>query len=115
LVAPLRRAGAVTASASHEAATVVRVRIPSPLRSYTGRAEVAVAVPVLAPELPPTISGVLAALDGAYPGIRFRIIDEQRQLRPHVKLFVGNRLTRDLASAVANDTELMIVAALSGG
>ncbi|MGH8801004.1 MAG: hypothetical protein ACREX6_01745, partial [Casimicrobiaceae bacterium] len=87
----------MTASASHEAAAVVRVRIPSALRSYTGADEVAVAIPVLAPELPPTVGGVLAALDGAYPGIRFRIVDEQRQLRPHIKLFVGGRLTRDLA------------------
>ena len=61
-------------------------------------AEVGIAVPVLAPELPPTVSGVLAALDGAYPGVRFRIIDEQGQLRPHIKLFVGNTMTRDLAA-----------------
>ncbi|MDE2002890.1 MAG: MoaD/ThiS family protein [Betaproteobacteria bacterium] len=105
----------MTARASREAAVVVRVKIPSPLRSYTGAAEVAVAVPVLAPELPPTVGGVLAALDGAYPGVRFRIIDEQRQLRPHIKLFVGGMLTRDLAMPLTSESEVMIVAALSGG
>ncbi len=67
----------MTARSSREAAAVVRVLIPTPLRSYTRDAEVAVAVAVLAPELPPTLHGVLAALDGAYPGIRFRIVDEQ--------------------------------------
>ena len=105
----------MTARSSHEAATVVRVRVPSPLRSYTGAAEVGVAVPVLAPELPPTVSGVLAALDGAYPGVRFRIIDEQGQLRPHIKLFVGNTITRDLGAPIPSGNALMIVAALSGG
>jgi len=105
----------MTARTSREAAAVVRVKIPSPLRSYTGAAEVTVAVPVLAPELPPTVGGVLAALDGAYPGIRFRIIDEQRRLRPHIKLFVGGALTRDLATPLTSESEVMIVAALSGG
>ena len=105
----------MTARSSSEAATVVRVRVPSPLRSYTGAAEVGVAVPVLAPELPPTVGGVLAALDIAYPGIRFRMIDEQGKVRPHIKLFVGSDLTRSLAAPIATGDALMIVAALSGG
>jgi molybdopterin converting factor small subunit len=100
---------------SHEAAAVVRVRVPSPLRSYTGASEVAVAVPVLAPELPPTLGGVLAALDGAYPGIRFRMIDEQGHVRPHIKLFIDSALTRDLATPLSGGSSVMIVAALSGG
>ena len=105
----------MTARSSREAAIVVRVRIPSPLLSYTGEREVSLGVPVLAPELPPTLHGVLAALDGAYPGIRFRIVDEQGSLRPHIKLFVGNELTRDLAAPLTPGAVVMIVAALSGG
>ena len=58
----------MTARTSHEVAAVVRVRIPSPLRSYTGAAEVGVAVPVLAPELPPTVGGVLADARPQLPG-----------------------------------------------
>lgn len=107
--------GRVTARTTQEAATVIRVRIPSPLRSYTGGPEVGVAVPVLAPELPPTVGGVLAALDLNYPGIRFRIVDEQGKVRPHVRLFVGVDATRDLASPIPSGATLMIVAALSGG
>ena len=103
------------AQLSPEAATIVRVRIPSPLRSYTGSALTDVAVPVLAPELPPTLGGVLAALDLAYPGIRFRIIDEQKHVRRHIKLFVGDALARDLATPIPAGSEVMIVAALSGG
>ncbi|HEX6138637.1 MAG TPA: MoaD/ThiS family protein [Casimicrobiaceae bacterium] len=105
----------MTARSSPEAAAVVRVRVPSPLRSYTGAAEVGVAVPVLAPELPPTVGGVLAGLEIAYPGIRFRIVDEQGKVRPHIKLFVGNEMTRDLAVTIPAGAALMIVAALSGG
>jgi hypothetical protein len=104
----------VTARTSLEAATIVRVRIPSPLRSYTGAPEVRVAVPLLAPEHPPTLGGVLAALDASFPGIRFRMIDEQGQVRPHIKLFVGNAMMHDLAAPLSSDN-VMIVAALSGG
>ena len=100
---------------SPEAAAIVRVRVPSPLRSYTGAAVVDVAVPVLAPEHPPALKGVLAGLDGAFPGLRFRIIDEQGQIRRHIKLFVGARLVRDLATPIPAGEEVMIVAALSGG
>jgi hypothetical protein len=106
----------VSGERSAEAAAAVRVLIPSPLRSYTdGAAAVAVGVPLLAPESPPTIASVLAALDGAFPGIRNRMVDEQRRLRPHIKLFVGRRMVRDLDSVVPQGEELMIVAALSGG
>lgn len=105
----------MTARTSQEAATIVRVRIPAPLRSYTGDAEIGVAVPVLAPELPPTVGGVLAALNLNYPGIRFRIIDEQGKVRPHIKLFVGCDATRDMAAPIPSGATLMIVAALSGG
>jgi sulfur-carrier protein len=105
----------MSARSSVEAATVVRVRIASPLRSYTGSPEVGVAVPVLAPELPPTIGGVLASLNLAYPGLRFRIVDEQGNVRPHIKLFVGNDLVRDLRTPLRAGAPLTIVAALSGG
>jgi len=103
------------AQLSSEVAAVVNVRIPSPLRSYTHAAEVGVAIPLLAPELPPTVGGVLAALDGAYPGIRFRIVDEQGRLRPHIKVYAGGLPTRDLRTPIPSGAEVMIVAALSGG
>jgi hypothetical protein len=103
------------AQLSPEAAAIVRVRIPSPLRSYTGAAETDVAVPVLAPELPPPLRGVLAALDLAYPGIRFRIVDEQGNVRRHIKIFVGAKLARDLSTPIPAGVDVMIVAALSGG
>jgi hypothetical protein len=103
------------AQLSPEAAAIVGVRIPSPLRSYTHSAQVDVAVPVLAPELPPTLGGVLASLDLSFPGIRVRIIDERGQVRRHIKLFVGPAAVRDLSAPIPAGHEVMIVAALSGG
>ncbi len=106
----------MTAHRSIEAATTVRVRIPSPLRSYSGgRDEVTVAIPVLAPELPPTLAGVLASVESQCRGLRFRIVDEQGQVRPHIKLFVGLTATRDLSTPVPPGEDVTIVAALSGG
>ena len=106
---------AMTARTSHEVAAVVRVRIPSPLRTYTGAVKVGVAVPLHVAELPPTGVGLHATRDLNYPGIRFRIIDEQGKVRPHVKLFVGPDATRDLRVEIPSGATLMIVADLSGG
>ncbi len=58
---------------------------------------------------------MLAALDARFPGLRFRIVDEQGAIRPHIKLFVDGELARDLAVSAAGCRELMIVGALSGG
>jgi molybdopterin synthase sulfur carrier subunit len=104
------------ARVTQETASAVQVEIPSPLRSYTrGQAEVGVAVPLLSPESSPSVEAVLAALDGAYPGIRHRMVDEQHGLRPHIKLFVGSTMVLDLHMPVPQGARLMIVAALSGG
>ena len=104
------------AKSTIEAGAIVRIRIPSALRSYTdGAEEVVVALPVLAPEHPPTLAGVLAALEQKHRGLRFRIIDEQGRVRPHIKVFVGLDLARDLQVQVPAGREVMIVAALSGG
>jgi len=85
------------------------VRIPTVLRSYTGGRET---VEIAAPA---TLGGAVDALDARFPGLRFRIIDEQRAVRPHIKLFVDGALARDLATPVPAAHELMIVGALSGG
>jgi hypothetical protein len=104
------------AKATTEAGAIVRIRIPTQLRSYTGgQSSVTIALPVLAPEHPPTLSAVLAALDTRFPGIRFRIVDEQRRIRPHIKVFIGLDLAPDLGAFVPADREVMIVGALSGG
>ena len=91
-----------------DAAGPHRVLIPSPLRSYTGgRAEVAARGG--------TVAAVLADLEAAFAGIRFRMIDEQDRIRPHMLIFVAGRPARDLKMEVTPGDEVQIVAALSGG
>ncbi len=93
-----------------------RVRIPSPLRSYTlGHDAVDVTLPALSPDHAPPLRAIVAALDSSFPGLRFRMVDEQDRLRPHIAVFVGPKAVRDLATPVAPGTDVMIVAALSGG
>lgn len=86
----------------------MEVRIPTPLRSYTaGRARVEVDGS--------TVAEVLEQLDRSFPGIRFRMVDEQDRLRPHLKVFVGDDLVRDLETSLRGDETITIMQALSGG
>jgi len=89
-----------------------RVAIPSPLRSYCdGAATITIAC---APSSP-TLGDLLAGLESAHPGIRFRILDEQGKLRPHIKVFINADVERNTAASLPRNAEVMIVAALSGG
>ena len=63
----------------------------------------------------PTLGDLLAALESAYPGMRFRMLDEQGNLRPHIKVFVNAAVERDPTALLPAGAEVMIVAALSGG
>jgi hypothetical protein len=94
----------------------VQVRIPGLLRSYTDGADrVEIEVPAAADGNPPRLAEGLAALEARFPGLRFRIVDEQGRIRPHIKLFVDGVQARDAAAALPAGAELMIVGALSGG
>ena len=62
-----------------------------------------------------TVGEVLDDLDRQFPGIRFRVVDEQGRLRTHMKVFVGDEMTRDLATPLSPDVELTLMQALSGG
>ena len=91
---------------------IFRIEIPGPLRSYTHQASW---VTVTLLERSPTLGAALTALDRAYPGIRFRIIDEQNRLRPHIQIFVNAAIERNLEAQLPTAARIMIVAALSGG
>jgi len=84
------------------------VAIPSPLASYTGGLREVEAAGR-------TLAEVLADLDRRYPGLRFRVVDEQGAIREHVRMWVGGRLARTPAEPVGPADEVMIVGALSGG
>ncbi|MBT9614243.1 MAG: MoaD/ThiS family protein [Burkholderiales bacterium] len=85
----------------------MKVLIPSALYSYTGGASVEASGD--------TLAAVLADLDRLYPGIRFRMIDEQERMRPHIRFFVNGEQIRDLSQPLRPSDELIIVQALSGG
>ena len=85
----------------------MRVILPSHLRSYTnGESEV--------DAHGATLADVLVDLESRFKGLRFRVIDEQDRIRPHVKFFVGGDEVHRLDTAVG-EREVQIVAALSGG
>ena len=87
----------------------MKVLIPGLLRSYTGGAETVV-LPAHA-----TLDDALRDLNTRFPGLRFRVVDEQDAIRPHIKMFVDGELIRRLDTPLHGSSELMIVGALSGG
>jgi molybdopterin synthase sulfur carrier subunit len=86
----------------------VRIRIPTPLRSYTAQSAYAEADGA-------TVGELLADLERRHPGIRFRMVDEQEQLRKHMKIFLNDESVRDLTTPVGPTDEVTIMQALSGG
>ncbi len=86
----------------------MNVRIPSPLRSYTNQRTTVDATGT-------TVDDVLEDLDRSFPGIKFRIVDEQGQMRRHMRLFVNEEMCRDLTTPVASTDEITLLQALSGG
>ena len=85
----------------------MRVLIPSALQSYTGR-------PWVEAE-GASVDQVLLDLDRQFPGIRFRMLDEQRRIRRHIRLFFAGEMLFDPDQPLLADGELHIVQALSGG
>ena len=86
----------------------MKVRIPSPLRSYTGDAANVTADGT-------TVAEVLDDLDRRYPGLRFRVVDEQGNLRDHMTVWLDGERCRDLSASVDGLDEVVLMQALSGG
>lgn len=87
---------------------MIRVVIPSQLIAYTdGATRVEAAGD--------TVGRVLDDLDRRFPGLRFRVIDEQDRIRRHMRIFVGQDEAKTVAAPVHDGGELLIFGALSGG
>lgn len=87
---------------------MIHVFIPSQLTAYTDgvtRVEAAGA----------TVGGVLDDLDRRFPGLKFRVIDEQDRVRKHMRMFIGRDETRNVAAPMRDGDELLIFGALTGG
>lgn len=85
----------------------MNVLIPSPLISYTRKKYVQAQGA--------TLGEMLADLERQFPGIRFRMIDEQDHVRPHMRIFVNGEQEFSLKRALSPGDEISIVQALSGG
>jgi molybdopterin converting factor small subunit len=62
-----------------------------------------------------TLGALLQNLNQEYPGILFRIIDEQEQIRTHIKIFINREQAQSLGIRLQKTDEVLIICALSGG
>ncbi len=86
----------------------MKVIIPSPLLSYTNQQKEVEAVGG-------NVNELLEDLNRSFPGIRFRMIDEQDAIRPHMKIFVNGEQVFGLNVLLQPADEVHILQALSGG
>lgn len=85
----------------------MNVHIPTPLRSYT-RESVVQAEGA-------TLAELFADLERRFPGIRFRVVDEQDEIRRHIKIFVNRTTAENLHAPLSPGDSVHIVMAISGG
>ena len=85
----------------------MKVGIATPLLSYTGARVVEAEGR--------SVAELLEDLERRYPGIRFRIVDEQGRVRPHMRIFVNREAVRSLDAPLAPGDDVQILQALSGG
>jgi sulfur-carrier protein len=85
----------------------LKILIPSVLLSYTSALEVEATGA--------TLGQIFDDLDRRYPGLRFRVIDEQDKIRRHMRCFINGDPIFELSQEVHASDELIIIQALSGG
>lgn len=89
----------------------VHVRIPTPLRRFTGGAEEVGASGG-------TVAVLVNDLERRHPGIRERICDDEGKVRRFVNIFVNGddiRFLDNLDTALKDGDEVSIVPAIAGG
>ena len=91
----------------------VTLVVPGPLRDLTGgRSTIGLDVP------DGTVGQAFEALRGEMPALYDRIFTEQRELRPHVNVFVGRddiRWSGGMDTPVERGAEVVILPSVSGG
>ncbi len=89
----------------------VRIRIPTPLRRFTGGAE---EVSVSGA----TVGAAVEDLEQKHPGIKERLCDESGRVRRFVNLYVNGddiRFLNSLDTPIKEGDEVAIVPAIAGG
>lgn len=87
------------------------VRIPAPLRKLTQGQEVVSAEAA-------TIGELIGQLEGQYPGLRERLLDDKGQVRRFINIFVGDediRYLQQLDTPLEGKSEVSIIPAIAGG
>jgi len=90
---------------------MAKVRIPTPLRKFTGGSE-EVAVEGA------TITQIVANMETNYPGIRERLCEADGRVRRFVNIYVNGddiRFLKNLDTEVTANDEVSIVPAIAGG
>ncbi len=88
-----------------------RVRIPTPLRRFTGGAEEVSAGGA-------SVAAIIEDLERNHPGLKERICDEASKVRRFVNIFVNGddiRFLNNLETTVKDGDEVSIVPAIAGG
>lgn len=65
-----------------------------------------------------TVSQILQQLFSSHPGLKSYVLDDQNRLRKHMLISINGSLIKDkiyLSDSVAEDAEIYIMQALSGG
>jgi molybdopterin synthase sulfur carrier subunit len=89
----------------------IQVRIPTPLRKFTGGAETVTASGA-------TVAAIVQDIEGRHPGLKERICDDAGKVRRFVNLYVNGEDIRFLSSLdtpVKEGDEISIVPAIAGG
>lgn len=86
----------------------MQVLIPSPLQSYTNNLSTVQSSGA-------TLAELLNNLDRSFPGIKFRMIDEQECIRQHIRIYVDREPEWALSRTLKGTETVQIVCALSGG
>ena len=86
----------------------MKVQVGSILFEYTGGREWVEAEGA-------TLAELVDDLDRRFPGLAWRVRDESGALRPHVAVFLDQKLERDPAAALADVRTVHVFGALSGG
>jgi molybdopterin converting factor small subunit len=89
----------------------INVRIPTILRTYTQDQSQVTAEGE-------TLSEVIESLEGTFPGIKARVVDEQGKLRRFVNIYVAEedvRFAQGLDTPTPAGAQVSIIPAVAGG
>ena len=90
---------------------MAKVRIPTPLRKFTGGADEV-------PASGATVAQIVADMESRYPGIKERLCEADGRVRRFVNIYLnGNdiRFLEQLDSKVKDGDDISIVPAIAGG